>query len=110
VARVVIIRRYYGRGYLYGRKSNNINAGCGFSGRGRSRINRFRRLGQVVMEGNIVSGLVGAAGAYAAVWAHLGFIKWRLNEQRDLLLEHSKRHRDAEKIIDRLVLKIEGGE
>ncbi|PIQ14743.1 MAG: hypothetical protein COW67_12130 [Flavobacteriales bacterium CG18_big_fil_WC_8_21_14_2_50_32_9] len=44
------------------------------------------------MEGNIVSGLVGAAGAYAAVWAHLGFIKWRLNEQRDLLIEHAKKH------------------
>lgn len=49
------------------------------------------------MEGNIVSGLVGAAGAYAAVWAHLGFVKWRLNEQRDLLIKHDDAHKIADK-------------
>lgn len=49
------------------------------------------------MEENIISGIVGAGGAYAAVWAHLGFIKWRLNEQKEAIVELIQIHKENEK-------------
>jgi len=55
------------------------------------------------MEGYIVTGLISAAGSYAAVWAHLSFVKWRLNEQKDLL----KAHDDAIHALDKRTAKCE---
>lgn len=59
------------------------------------------------MENNIISGLVGAAGAYAAVWAHLGFIKWRLNEHKEAILILDRQHIEQEKRLTKLELKSE---
>lgn len=49
------------------------------------------------MEGYIVTGLVSAAGAYAAVWTHLKFMAWRLNEQKEMLVKHDDKINDLDK-------------
>ncbi|GKT12937.1 MAG: hypothetical protein ISEC1_P1929 [Thiomicrorhabdus sp.] len=51
-----------------------------------------------MMEGNIISGLLGAAGAYTAVWAHLGFIKWRLSAHDEQFKAHSLQIKNIELI------------
>lgn len=49
------------------------------------------------MEPYIVTGLISAAGAYAAVWAHLSFMRYRMNEQKDMLLKHDTEIRELDK-------------
>lgn len=45
----------------------------------------------------VIAGGTGAGGAYAAVWAHLKFHKGYIDEHRETLKEHSKRHNETDK-------------
>lgn len=45
----------------------------------------------------LIAGGTGAGGAYAAVWAHLKFHKSYIDEHREILKEHARRHQETDK-------------
>lgn len=52
------------------------------------------------MEQYLFTGLISAAGAYGAVWAHLKFIAWRLDRNEETARDHHDRISYLEKRLE----------